>query len=252
VYFELDNRSTVAQYEFGIQRSITFDNGAIVRCDPLINKLFGIVNETNASTADPITGLQTIKGQRVFTRVVPPVISLELETIANQQEGVVRQSESMRLYNFLMVDNETGYKKFESQRQFPNRVVQPNAMRIKILRFNFLYNRMAEVQNIDTNGIPVQFLEPYYVTLHFQFRVPKPSASGRSSAEDFDLTDSFITISGTESTHEVVLESPVTGIQLVELVEARLPHQAEAVATANGRRAILGYVVDKALYDPLG
>ena len=115
---------------------------------------------------------------------------------------------------------------------------------------------MAEVQNIDTNGIPVQFLEPYYVTLRFQFRSTNTntntngnntSGSQHPSNQHEGIIESFITLTGTSSDPEIILDTPIMGIQLVEMVDARLPKQAEAVATSNGRRTILGYVVDKAL-----
>ena len=204
---------------------------------------------------NPITNLQTIQSDRAFVRVVPPVISLELDIIVNKQEGMIRQSESVRLYNFLMVDETSGYKKFENSTQFPERILPMSFTKTKILKFKFLYNRMAEVQNIDTNGIPVQFLEPYYVTLRFQFRTTNTNTNNGSSAtmsqhpsnQHEGIIESFITLTGTSSEPEIILDTPIMGIQLVEMVDARLPKQAEAVATSTGRRTILGYVVDKAL-----
>lgn len=249
VNIELDNQSSTAKYQCCITRSITFDNGSYIRCDPLINKLFGFIDETMTSAQDVVTGLQTIKSGQTFTRVVPPVISLELDLIANQQEGIIRQAESVRLFNFLMLDEDTGYKTFDNSMHFPHRVLLPNSNKTKILRFNFVYNRMAEVQNIDTNGIPVQFLEPYYITLRLQFRLPRPVSQTPNGKIDYELQDSFITLTGTESSKEVVLGQAVTGIQMVEICEARMPKQAEAVATPNGRRAILGYVIDTSLFD---
>ncbi len=246
VLFELDNRSTIADYTFAIQRSITFDTGEIVRCEPLINRLLGFTSEEIVSTTNEITGLQTIQGNQIFLRVVPPIISLELEAITNQQEGVIRQSESVRLFNFLMNDTTNGYKRFESTREFPERILPVNSSKIKILRFKFLYNRMGEVQNIDTNGIPVQFLEPYYITLRFQFRVAIPG-SNSSNTNSYEVIDSYITLTGTESVKEIILDQPIIGIQLVEMTDARLPKQAEAVATSNGRRALLGVVIDRSL-----
>ncbi len=256
VIFELDNRSSVAQYELAILRNISFDNGNKVRSDVLINKLFGFVNDSLYSSLNSITNLQTIQSDRAFIRVVPPIISLELETTVNQQEGMIRQSESVRLFNFLMVDETSGYKKFENSQQYPERILPMSFTKTKILKFHFLYNRMAEVQNIDTNGIPVQFLEPYYVTLRFQFRTTNTntnqngnntSASQHPSSQHEGIIESFITLTGTSSDPEIILDTPIMGIQLVEMVDARLPKQAEAVATSNGRRTILGYVVDKAL-----
>jgi hypothetical protein len=256
VVFELDNRSSVAQYELCILRNLQFDNGNKVRSDVLINKLFGFANDTLFSSLNPITNLQTIQSDRAFVRVVPPVISLELDIIVNQQEGMIRQSESVRLYNFLMVDETSGYKKFENSTQYPERILPMSFTKTKILKFKFLYNRMAEVQNIDTNGIPVQFLEPYYVTLRFQFRTTNTntnsngnntSMSQHPSNQHEGIIESYITLTGTSSEPEIILDTPIMGIQLVEMVDARLPKQAEAVATSTGRRTILGYVVDKAL-----
>jgi hypothetical protein len=252
VIFELDNRSSVAQYELAILRNISFDNGNKVRSDVLINKLFGFVNDSLYSSLNSITNLQTIQSDRAFIRVVPPVISLELETTVNQQEGMIRQSESVRLFNFLMVDETSGYKKFENPQQYPERILPMSFTKTKILKFHFLYNRMAEVQNIDTNGIPVQFLEPYYVTLRFQFRTTNTNTNQNGnnnvpSSQHEGIIESFITLTGTSSDPEIILDTPIMGIQLVEMVDARLPKQAEAVATSNGRRTILGYVIDKSL-----
>jgi hypothetical protein len=246
VLFELDNRSTIADYHFAIQRSITFDSGEIVRCEPLINRLLGFTSEELTSSENTITSLQTIQANQIFLRVVPPVISLELEAVVNQQEGIVRQSESVRLFNFLMNDSNTGYKRFENTREFPERILPFNSNKIRILRFKFLYNRMGEVQNIDTNGIPVEFLEPYYITLRFQFRIPNVG-SNSSNTNSYDIIDSYITLTGTEAVKEIILDQPIVGIQLVEMTDARLPKQAEAVATSSGRRSILGVVVDRSL-----
>lgn len=244
VQFVADNRSTNADYRLTIAREFTFDNGANFRTDLLMTKILGLSNDSTTSSADIISGLQTIRGQRGFVRVVPPIISLELESIANQQEGIIRQSQSVRLFNFLMLDETTGYKRFEHQNSFPERVFPTGSMNTRQLRFRWLYNRMAEVQNYDTNGIPVQFLEPYYVTMRIQFRVARPVRSGETVDQAFNVEDTFITLTGTESSPEIVLDKAVSGIQLVELMDARLPKQAEAVATSSGRRCILGYVSD--------
>lgn len=271
VIFELDNRSSVAQYELCILRNLQFDGGNKVRSDVLLNKLLGFANDTLFSSLNLITNLQSIQSDRAFLRVVPPVISLELDITVNQQEGMIRQAESVRLYNFLMVDETVGYKRFENSTGFPERILPMSFTKTKILKFKFLYNRMAEVQNIDTNGIPVQFLEPYYITLRFQFRSTNSSTNtssmnmGRNRDQERDrgtnmtqksqhpssqhegIVESFITLTGTSSSPEIVLDTPIMGIQMVEMIDARLPKQAEAVATSNGRRTILGYVVDKAL-----
>ena len=256
VIFELDNRSSVAQYEMCILRDLQFDTGNKVRSDVLLNKLFGFANDVIFSSLNPITNLQTIQSDRVFIRVVPPVISLELDITVNQQEGIIRQAESVRLYNFLMVDETSGYKRFENSTGFPERILPMSFTKTKILKFKFLYNRMAEVQNIDTNGIPVQFLEPYYITLRFQFRSTNSNTNQRTntseksqhpSSQHDGIVESFITLTGTSSTPEIVLDTPIMGIQMVEMIDARLPKQAEAVATSTGRRTILGYVVDKNL-----
>ncbi len=238
VYFELDNKSTVAQFHMHLARRIDFDNGGYIRCDSLITKVLGFNNDNVSTTVNPVTGLQTIIGDQALMCVVPPVISLELEAVANQHEGSIRQAQSVRLFNFLMKDEKCDYKSFTSYREFPERRLPLQSTRTSTLKFNFLYNRMNEVSNTGVLGIglPVQFLEPYYVTLRIQTRT-----------RDNDISESFITLHGTESSPIINLDAPIEGLQFVELVEARIPRQAEAVVTPGVRRAILGYVVDESL-----
>jgi hypothetical protein len=137
-----------------------------------------------------------------------------------------------------MKDEKCDYKSFTSYREFPERRLPLQSTRTSTLKFNFLYNRMNEVSNTGVLGIglPVQFLEPYYVTLRIQTRT-----------RDNDISESFITLHGTESSPIINLDAPIEGLQFVELVEARIPRQAEAVVTPGVRRAILGYVVDESL-----
>jgi hypothetical protein len=242
VSFELDNRSTVADYKLFLRRRIDFDNGAYIRCDPLITKLLGFTSDESDSTEDPISNFQTIAADQALTCVVPPIISLELEAVVNNHEGVVRQSQSVRLFNFLMLDGDCDYKTFVSTKEFPERQLPLASSRYQVLKFHFLYNRMNEVSNIGPVGIglPVQFKQPYYVTMRIQTR----SRDGRTD-------ESYITLTGTESSPIINLDSPIEGIQCVEMVDARMPKFAEGVALVDQRRAILGYVVDESLPAPV-
>lgn len=238
VSFELDNRSTVANYKLFLRRRIDFDNGAYIRCDPLITKLLGFTSDESDSTQDPVTNFQTIAADQALTCTVPPIISLELEAVVNNHEGVVRQSQSVRLFNFLMLDSDCDYKTFVSTKEFPERNLPLASSRYQVLKFHFLYNRMNEVSNIGPVGIglPVQFKQPYYVTMRIQTR----TRDGRTE-------ESYITLTGTESSPVINLDSPIEGIQRVEMVDARMPKYAEGVALVDQRRAILGYVVDESL-----
>ena len=236
--FYLDNRSTTAQYEFVIGRLITFDNGTYIRTDPRITDVFGFGTGSLSSTVDPITSFHTITASEIFTRVVPPIISLELEVSANQQEGSIRQAESVRLFTFYMV-GESSHRKFESTKMYPERALEAaSANRMGFLRFHFVYNRLQEVtdQVARNVGIPVQFVEPYYITI----RITSKSRDGKN-------VESYITLTGTESSPSVTLDAPLNNIVLVEVMEARIPNQAEPPATIDTRRAIMGYVVDTSL-----
>jgi hypothetical protein len=239
LYFEADNRSTTARYEIAIARQIDFDNGAWIRVDPTITQVFGFMDDVAKSKVSDITGLQTIRSSRVFTRVVPPIISLELESVTNQQEGAIRQAESVRLFTFYLADNATGYNVFNSPNMYPARALDAaTSTRTNVLKFHFRYNRMLESSSRGTRGVglPVQFLEPYYVTLRVVSR-------GR----DNKTSDSFIVLTGIDSSPTVELDAPLNNVVLVEVMEARIPKQPEPPATVDNRRAILGYVVDKAL-----
>lgn len=238
VYFQLDNQSTVADFRLTLARRIDFDNGAYIRSDPLVNKVFGFNADDASSSESPVTGLQTILADQALMCVTPPVISLELESIVNQHEGTVRQAQSVRLFQFLMVDTSCGYQPFKSYREFPERKLPQSSNRYTSLRFHFLYNRMNEVSNTGVLGIglPVQFREPYYVTLRIS-----------NKNRDDSINESFITLYGTDPSPIISLDTPLEGLQYVELVDARIPRQAEAVVTADYRRAILGYVTDLSL-----
>ncbi len=236
--FYLDNRSTTATYEFALTRAITFDSGVYIRTDPRLTDVFGFSGETLPSSVSPVTSLQTVTASEVFTRVVPPIISLELEISANQQEGLIRQAESVRLFTFYMV-GEDSHRKFESTNMFPERALEAaSANRAGFLRFHFLYNRLLEVsgQGVRNVGLPVQFIEPYYITI-------RVTSKGRDSKP----VDSYITLTGTESSPSITLEAPLNNVVLVEVMEARIPKQPEPPATVDTRRAIMGYVVDTSL-----
>jgi hypothetical protein len=238
VSFELDNRSTVASYKMALRRKINFDNGAYIRCDPLITKLLGYSNDESDSVLDPISGFQTITAAQALTCVVPPIISLELEAVVNNHEGAVRQAQSVRLFSFLMLDGDCDYKVFNNYREFPERNLPLASSRYQVLKFRFLYNRMNEVSNFGPVGIglPVQFREPYYVTMRIVTRT-----------RDHRQDESYITLTGIDSSPIITLDSPIEGIQCVEMVEARMPKYAEGVALEDQRRAILGYVIDESL-----
>lgn len=238
VYFQLDNQSTVADFRVNLARRIDLDNGAYIRSDPLITKVLGFNADDSTSAVSPVTGFQTILADQALMCVTPPVISLELESIANQHEGTVRQAQSVRLFQFLMVDAECGYRSFLSYREFPERKLPQSSNRYTSLRFHFLYNRMNEVSNTGILGIglPVQFREPYYVTLRIS-----------NKNRDDSINESFITLYGTDPSPIITLDTPLEGLQYVELVDARIPRQAEAVVTPDNRRAILGYVTDLSL-----
>lgn len=242
VYFQLDNKSTVADFRLNLARRIDFDNGAYIRSDPLINKVFGFNADEASSSVSAVTGFQTILADQALMCVTPPVISLELESVANQHEGTVRQAQSVRLFQFLMVDEDCGYQPFKSYREFPERKLPQSSNRYTSLRFHFLYNRMNEVSNTGILGIglPVQFREPYYVTLRIS-----------NKNRDDSINESFITLYGTDPSPVISLDTPLEGLQHVELVDARIPRQAEAVVTPGVRRSILGYVTDMSLPVPI-
>jgi hypothetical protein len=73
----------------------------------------------------------------------------------------------------------------------------------------------------------------------------------QTRSRDGRTDESYITLTGTESSPTINLDSPIEGIQCVEMVDARMPKFAEGVALVDQRRAILGYVVDESLPAPV-
>ena len=229
--FELIQNSD-NNYRMILTNSITIDNSSIQNDVPA-NRLFGFTSDFYESTEDTISGNQTIRSDLPPLQVCPPMISLDCTVCTNQHEGVIRQNESVRLYNFLLNDSTTNYKNYSSYITFPERTLPPSSFAVQQLVFKFTYNRQNEVFNSPINELPVVFVEPYYITLKLEFREP----SG-------NVAKSFITLYGTESTKTIVLDRPLNGLASIEVMEARIPKCPESLVQDETRRALLGYVIE--------
>ncbi len=231
--FYLENRSDYP-LRMALARQVDADQMS-VRNDIPAAKIFGFAEDFYESSVDPTTGFETISAEGPMISVVPPMISLECLAFANQQEGIIRQAESVRLYTFIMNKDTNDYTSFTSPISYPKRTLPPSYERYKSLTFRFLCNRQHEIANAPTGDIPVDFVKPYFITLKLEFR----SSENASSV----LASSLITLYGTESVKTVTLDTPISGVASIEVVEASLPKIVQP-AVDPSRSVFTGYIVD--------
>ena len=233
--FYLENRSDYP-LQMAMRRQIDADDNVMsVRNDIPAAKIFGFSGDSYESSVDPITGFPTISADGPMISVVPPMISLECLAFSNQHEGIVRQSESVRLYTFMMTKDTSDYTSFDSPISYPKRTLPQSYERYKSLTFRFLCNRQHEIANPPTGDLLVEFVKPYFITLKLEFRAPDNPNNVIGS--------SLITLYGTESVKTVNLDTPIAGVASLEVVEASMPKVVQA-AVAPSRSVFIGYIVD--------
>jgi hypothetical protein len=238
--FFLKNRS-VNDVRLCITRSLNmtfgFDGSArTIRNDISMMRTLGFTESFYESVVDLTSGDPTVLAPQPFLRVTPPIIALDCTLVTTQLEGMINQSESMRLYNFTMGTERSGYTRFLATNTQPIRKLPPMYKRVAKLTFRFTCNRLQEISDSFDTEVPVRFVEPYYVTFKLEFRMPGTT----------DMSHSYITITGTEYEKTVNLEHALDGLATIEMMEANIPASAEAVINP-GRSLVLGYIIDNSL-----
>jgi hypothetical protein len=98
-----------------------------------------------------------------------------------------------------------------------------------------LCNRQHEIANPPTGDILVEFVKPYFITLKLEFR----AADNPNNV----TVSSLITLYGTESVKTVTLDTPISGVASIEVVEASMPKIVQP-AVAPSRSVFMGYIAD--------
>ncbi len=235
--FYLDNRSDYPLEFVLTKRLISDDNLLNVRNEIPSSKVFGFGSDSYTSKLNTIENVQSISAESPMMSIVPPMISFECVPFNNQHEGIIRQSESVRLYNFIMKKGQDDYLSFDAPITYPKRKLPNSYERYQSLAFRFIYNRQHEIMNAPVGDLPVEFVKPYYITLKIEFR-----ATNKTN----EIGSSLITITGTESIKIIQLDTPIDGISSIEIMEASLPKivQPPIVPT---RSVFMGYITDLSL-----